>query len=327
MDYEDILDYYEYMDDAILSEPFYEDGESITHKVARKIQELIQKLKEFFQNMKRKCIESKVKKLVDVGKANPTEIIYAQVNDQRVVNAMKKMIDAHQKALKEIERYHSEYLADKYSYEKFKDKCNITYTKLEKYCDFMKKKSDFLIKHTKNKQDAIRMADASKKIEKVLDEYNRSMDKLYKDCENTDRAITGKLSYDETKARTAVSAANNNHAAARNVAITILTLLVIQGAKHYEAQKSARIYVAKQDFKSANHIAEQKIDEYTFKTKKLYDSGKISKEEADNRMQKAKDAYSDFLSKSMDTYNQQKHDAAHPISSAFSKKYGKRKKS
>lgn len=234
MTYGDLLAYYEDMDyDIISKNEFFEsiDELRIDEKISDVIYQLLAKLKEFFQEMKRRCMEGAIGKIIDSDRKYSNDVIYAKINDDHVINVMKSISVGFRRAVTDILKYYKAYDAAYYDYDnatvgysKFKNKCSVRYGKFNTFVTKQVKTSGKIIIHTRYKSDAIRLSTVIKKLRNAMKEYNMIMDTMYKDCESIDNEVSHLRGGMSRENSIAVHMCEDAHATARRCALAMLSM-------------------------------------------------------------------------------------------------------
>lgn len=230
-----LLMYYENEDQNIVDSFFIETADStksekkidfkkIGESIQNKIKEIIKKIKDFFIEVKRKHDVKKFLKLLNSPSMRTKEVASMKINDKKVVATLNAIVKENERALAETKKLYSDCKKGKITKEEFATKSNDIYADLVAKVDKMQKETSNLVIKSNDKSDLISFNNVSERLSTVLDQYDKSLNKIYNDClgvENMIQQSATKVDEDQGKNQASVSAAANTSKISRKCAIAL----------------------------------------------------------------------------------------------------------
>ena len=169
-----LLKYYECAEQDIADSMFFEasgDGEGILAKAKRKIQEIIEKIKEFFRELKAKHDQKKIQSILDTEVAKSNMLVTSTINSTAIENAINNLYKVEQESLTAMAKAHDDYKKGKISLDALEKKQNDIIQKIEKAMDDYNKTERKTIQ-TRQKHQAVEIKKVREEANKVVRYYN-----------------------------------------------------------------------------------------------------------------------------------------------------------
>lgn len=180
-EYELLCMKYEYAEQNIIGSMFLEaaeGGEGIIATVKRKIGEVIQKIKDFFTEIKLRKEYKEIDEKLSSSVWNSKHMIEIKVNNTEVAKNMKSLLSAYEKSLQEIRDLYGQYKKGRMDEETYNKKCDEVISRLTSTAKKLNTKNTKIITKTSSKMDAISMNEASKKLRETLSQYQAAIGQM-----------------------------------------------------------------------------------------------------------------------------------------------------
>lgn len=194
--------YFETADD----ETFGDKVDELGKKVKAKIEKIIESIKEFFEQIKRKHESAKVQAMLRGECARSKKLIKATINDKPIIKKVSNIYKCEQKAFVDLRKTYDQFMSHKIDFDEYTRRTDKIY---EDYADALDKSTrdidDSRLINVSTPKGNYELSELTKHVAEVDKAYNKVLDKMREDVIKEEQKIA------TAAARTAV---NNTTASA-----------------------------------------------------------------------------------------------------------------
>lgn len=225
----EVLDmYYEHAEQNIVDSFFMETAGSDTkepgkmqHIIAvakRKIEEIIEKIKSFFQDIKTKHDRKKIDNLLRSEVANSQMMITSTINSKEIIDALDKVYAVQKQALDKMRKIHDDYKKGRIDLSSFISKKNEILEELSNAISEYNKTEKKVLKSI-SKTEAVSIKRVTSEANKVVDHYYKLLDACRDDILREENNIHASLGNDSEHTNGSMQASSGISDIGRKVAI------------------------------------------------------------------------------------------------------------
>ena len=183
--------YYENKEANIINDLYFETGDDETFgdkiaeigkKVKAKIQEIIESIKEFFEQIRRKHESAKIQAMLRGECARSKKLIKAACNDKVVMKRVSITYKLEQKAFVELRKVYDQFMSHKIDFNEYTVKTDKIFND---YCDALNKNTrdldDTRLINVDSNKGAYELAELTKHVAEVDRAYNKVLDQMRDD--------------------------------------------------------------------------------------------------------------------------------------------------
>lgn len=183
--------YYENAEANIVNDLFFETAEEsadpskieqIAHKVVAKINEIIEKIKEFFRDLKRKHESAKIERMLKSECARSQKLIKANVKDKEISKAVATVYKLQQRSFAEVRKVYDAFMSHKIDYDTYCEKMGKINEQFSDAIEKVQKDMDNVkIINTNTALGQYKLSELTKRVYEVQRAYTKVIDQMEDD--------------------------------------------------------------------------------------------------------------------------------------------------
>ena len=220
--------YYEHAEKNIVNSFFMETAGSDTKEpgkiqqiiavAKRKIEEIIEKIKSFFQEIKTKHDRKKIDNLLKSEVANSQLMITSTINSKEIIDALDKVYAVQKQALDKMRKIHDDYKKGRIDLSSFISKKNEILEELSNAISEYNKTEKKVMKSV-SKTEAVSIKRVTSEANKVVDHYYKLLDACRDEILREENSIHASLGNDSDHTNGSIQASSGISEIGRKVAI------------------------------------------------------------------------------------------------------------
>lgn len=238
--------YYENAEANIMNDLFFEtadDGSDssfgdkmaeLGKKVCAKIDEIIENIKKFFEDLRRKHESAKIKLMLRGECARSMIAIKVTVNDKEIMNAVSQIYKIEQKAFAEIRKVYDQFMGHKIDYDTYCRRTDkISGDAFDAFEKVGRNMADTKIINPNSAKGAYKLSELTKRVNRVDDVYNKVLDKMRDEVireEEKIKAAAPKVVTDNTSSTATAKTSSTLSRINKKAVAVIISIVGIAGA-------------------------------------------------------------------------------------------------